>query len=197
MLAIPQCSVTRPCVVSVLSRFSGVRLFVTLWTCSLLGSSVYGILQATILEWVAISLSRGSSRPRGGTRVSRMSRRFFTVWATIIRDQIQIPVHRGGTWETSLLGERSQTVNDKYCVFHLCETQRKGKSIDTESRLAMAGAERFGGKWGVTTERGLGFFGGYDGVLWLDNGDSCKYTINKSHKAVHSKMVNTGNSLLV
>ena len=79
MLAIPQCSVTRPCVVSVLSRFSGVRLFVTLWTCSLLGSSVYGILQATILEWVAISLSRGSSRPRGGTRVSRMSRRFFTV----------------------------------------------------------------------------------------------------------------------
>ena len=32
--------------------------------CSLLGSSVHGILQARILEWVAISFSRGSSRPR-------------------------------------------------------------------------------------------------------------------------------------
>ena len=33
--------------------------------CSLLGSSVHGILQAKILEWVAIHSSRGSSRPRG------------------------------------------------------------------------------------------------------------------------------------
>ena len=69
MLAIPQCSITQPRAVSVLSRFSCVRLFVTLWICCLLGSSVYGVLQATTLEWVAISLSRGSSRPRDGTRV--------------------------------------------------------------------------------------------------------------------------------
>ena len=32
--------------------------------CSLLDSSVRGILQARILEWVAISFSRGSSQPR-------------------------------------------------------------------------------------------------------------------------------------
>jgi len=32
--------------------------------CSLPGSSVHGILQARVLEWVAISFSRGSSRPR-------------------------------------------------------------------------------------------------------------------------------------
>ena len=32
--------------------------------CSLLGSSVHGILQARILEWVAIPFSRGSSQPR-------------------------------------------------------------------------------------------------------------------------------------
>ena len=32
--------------------------------CSQLGSSVHGILQARILEWVAISFSRGSSQPR-------------------------------------------------------------------------------------------------------------------------------------
>ena len=35
--------------------------------CSLPGSSVHGILQARILEWVAISFYRGSSRPRDGT----------------------------------------------------------------------------------------------------------------------------------
>ena len=37
--------------------------------CSLPGSSVRGILQARILEWVAIPFSRGSSRPRNQTWV--------------------------------------------------------------------------------------------------------------------------------
>ena len=41
--------------------------------CSPPGSSVHGILQARIQEWVAISSSRGSSRPRDGTRVSCVS----------------------------------------------------------------------------------------------------------------------------
>ena len=40
---------------------------------SLLGSSVHGIFQARILEWVAISFSRGPSQPRDGTRVSCIS----------------------------------------------------------------------------------------------------------------------------
>ena len=43
------------------------------------GSSVHGILQARILEWVAIPFSKGSSRPRGQTRVSCMVGRFFTI----------------------------------------------------------------------------------------------------------------------
>ena len=38
-----------------------------------LGSSVYGILQARILEWVAISFSRGSSQPRDWTHISYIS----------------------------------------------------------------------------------------------------------------------------
>ena len=38
--------------------------------CSPPGSSVYGILQARVLEWVAIPFSRGFSRPRDGTRVA-------------------------------------------------------------------------------------------------------------------------------
>ena len=46
--------------------------------CSLPGSSVPGILQARILERVAISSSRGSSRPRDQTHVSCISGKFFT-----------------------------------------------------------------------------------------------------------------------
>ena len=46
--------------------------------CSPTDSSVHWILQARILEWVAISLSRESSRPRDQTRVSCIAGRFFT-----------------------------------------------------------------------------------------------------------------------
>ena len=49
---------------------------------SSLGSSVPGILQARILEWVAIPFSRGSSWPRDRTQVSRTAGGFFTIWAT-------------------------------------------------------------------------------------------------------------------
>ena len=45
-------------------------------------SSIHGIFQARILEWVAISFSRRSSRPRDWTLVSRIVGRCFTVWAT-------------------------------------------------------------------------------------------------------------------
>ena len=45
---------------------------------SLLGSSVHGILQARILEWVAIPSSRGSARPRNGARISCLADGFFT-----------------------------------------------------------------------------------------------------------------------
>ena len=50
--------------------------------CTLPGSSVPGILQTRILEWVAIPFSKGSSRPRDGTQVSCIAGKFFTVWAT-------------------------------------------------------------------------------------------------------------------
>ena len=45
------------------------------------GSSVHEIFQARILEWVAISFSRGSSGPRDWTWVSCTADRFFTNWA--------------------------------------------------------------------------------------------------------------------
>ena len=50
--------------------------------CSLPGSSVHGIFQAIVLEWAAISFSRGSSQPRDWTQVSRIVDRCFTVWTT-------------------------------------------------------------------------------------------------------------------
>ena len=49
--------------------------------CSPPSSSVHGILQARIMEWVAISFSRGSSWPRSRTQVSCIAGRFFTNWA--------------------------------------------------------------------------------------------------------------------
>ena len=47
--------------------------------CSPPGSSVHGILQARILEWVAFSSSRASSLPRDTTKVSYIAGRFFTI----------------------------------------------------------------------------------------------------------------------
>ena len=60
---------------------SHVQLFATPWTVAR-QVSVHGILQARILEWVAIPFSRGSSWPRDWTRVSCIAGRFFTSWAT-------------------------------------------------------------------------------------------------------------------
>ena len=50
--------------------------------CSLPGSSIHEILQARILECIAISLSRGSSQPRDLTQVSHTAGRSFNLCAT-------------------------------------------------------------------------------------------------------------------
>ena len=51
--------------------------------CDPMDSTVHGILQARILEWVAFfPFSRGSSQPRDQTQVSCIMGRFFTSWAT-------------------------------------------------------------------------------------------------------------------
>ena len=67
------------------SESEGAQSYPTLWDlmdCSLPGSSVRGVFQARVLEWFAISFSRGSSHPRDRTQVSRIVGRRFTVWAT-------------------------------------------------------------------------------------------------------------------
>ena len=55
--------------------------------CMVAGSSVQEILQAWLLEWVAVPSSKGSSQresswPRNGIKVSCIAGRFFTIWAT-------------------------------------------------------------------------------------------------------------------
>ena len=62
------------------------------WVCSPLGSSVHGILQARILEWVAIPFSRGSSRPRDQTQVSRIAGGYFTICATREAPEVKVLV---------------------------------------------------------------------------------------------------------
>ena len=50
--------------------------------CEPMDCTVHGILQARILEWVAIPFFRGSSQPRDWTQVSHIAGKFFTSWAT-------------------------------------------------------------------------------------------------------------------
>ena len=58
-------------------------LFGTPWTVAAQAPLSMGILQARILEWVAMSFSRDSSWPRKQIRVSCIAGRFLTSWATI------------------------------------------------------------------------------------------------------------------
>ena len=56
-----------------------VRLFATPWTVACQTPQSMGILQARILEWVAMPASRGCSQPRDRTQVSRIAGGFFTI----------------------------------------------------------------------------------------------------------------------
>ena len=79
--------------------------------CSLPGSSVHGILQARILEWIANPFSRGSSWLRDHTQVSCIAGRFFTIWATgktleFEVAQLELVYHGINVWQLA-----SQLVN--------------------------------------------------------------------------------------
>ena len=58
---------------------SPVQHFATLWTVALQALLSMGILQARILEWVAVPFSSGSFQPRDQTQISHIAGRFFTV----------------------------------------------------------------------------------------------------------------------
>ena len=68
--------------------------------CSPPGSSVHGILQARILEWVAISFSRAFSRPKDRTQVSCIAGRCFISIITLNVNGLNAPAkrHRLAEW---------------------------------------------------------------------------------------------------
>ena len=75
--------------------------------CSLPRSSIHGIFQARVLEWVAISFSRGSSQPRGHTWVSHIVGRRFTIWAT---KQVVTHTLKGKGWNLAMTTRRQGTL---------------------------------------------------------------------------------------
>ena len=88
--------------------------------CSQPGSTVYGIFQARILKWVAISSSRGSSQPKVWARISCVfciAGGFFTRWAA--REAICL---EGGTKILSASCGRLLYVSESCCVNGRCCT---------------------------------------------------------------------------
>ena len=68
---------------SYLDEYLGVKVTQHVWLlCDPMDDTVHGILQTTILEWVAFPFSRGSSLPRDQTQVSCIAGIFFTSQAT-------------------------------------------------------------------------------------------------------------------
>ena len=78
--------------------------------CTPPGSSVHGIFQARILEWIAIPISRGSSQPRAHTWVSHIAGRFLTIWATIIPSERDLGkvLEYVLSWPTDICPERGR-----------------------------------------------------------------------------------------
>ena len=111
--------------------------------CSLSGSSVHRILQARILEWVAIPFSRGSSWPRGQTDVSHITGRFFTCLS-----------HRGSPHIKEVRYKKLHSI-----WFHSCEASWIGKSIKIENRWVVARGWSQGQETGSTMGKELPFWG--------------------------------------
>ena len=73
--------------------------------CSLPGSSIHGIFQVRVLEWIAISFSRGSFWPRDWTQVSCIADRCFIIWAISHLDMTNLDSilkSRDITWRTKV-----------------------------------------------------------------------------------------------
>ena len=70
------------CILCAMLSYSVVPDSATPWTIASQALWSIGILQARLLEWVAMPSSRGSSRPRDWTQVSHIAGGSFTIWAT-------------------------------------------------------------------------------------------------------------------
>ena len=104
--------------------------------CSLPGSSLHGILQARVLEWVATSFSRGSSQPRDRTQISHIPGRCFNLWATYT------PVKKPNTWLANFLSEKISQLSKNVSQFTFT-TYSCAKYIKV-SHLIIGLAKKFG-----------------------------------------------------
>ena len=88
--------------------------------CSPPVSSVHGIFQARILEWVAIPFSRGSSRLGDWKPVSYIAGRFFTIWATREVPLQLIQDSKSGIGPFSKQRKSNRVVAMRQDEFHIC-----------------------------------------------------------------------------
>ena len=95
--------------------------------CSPPGSSVHGILQARILEWIAMPFSRGSSQPRDWTHIYCFACGFFT----------DTCYNMENTWHH--YARRNKPITKGHVLYDfIYEMSRISKYIETESRLVVA-----------------------------------------------------------
>ena len=125
-------------------RTKSLQSCLTLWDpmeCSLPGSSVHGILQARILEWVAMPSSKRSSPPRDqthiswGSCISCIAGRFFTTEpsgkptvkysSAIKRDMFESVLTRQMNPEPIIRSEVGQKEKNKYHIPHICMESRE------------------------------------------------------------------------
>ena len=162
-----------------------VRLFATLWTMSIC-SSVHGILRARILEWVAMSLSRGSSLQRDWNQVSCIAGRFFTIWSTTEAHDIATgwniiqPLKRNGVWthattrilKNTMPNQRGQTQKPLTVWFPLNEIPRIWKLQGWKNAVETSGCQWPLGRgiqdWVLMD---MGFLSGGDEKSLIDTGD--------------------------
>ena len=108
--------------------------------CSPPGSSVHRILQARILEWVAIPFSRGSFRPTDITHISRNAGRFFTIWAT--REALKQLTQQHQAWPTDL--EMSAALGSLHQAWRL---RTQGQRVSLFASFPFPSSDVFGIRW--------------------------------------------------
>ena len=82
--------------------------------CNPMDYTVHGILQATILEWVAFPFSRESSQPRDWTQVSHIAGGFFTRWATREAQESMLSFNNNVYLKNTRVLQTFLPSNDKY-----------------------------------------------------------------------------------
>ena len=106
--------------------------------CSLLGFSVHGIFQARVLEWVAISFSRGSFWLRDRTQVSHIVGKRFTLWAT--REAVRL---RNGLPYQQTKASQSSGISAFQCEFLSPKGNQEGEYWQSQSHPIPATPSRW------------------------------------------------------